>query len=204
MLIRSKSEKIARIISTLFVPPSLTVLIFTYFAFALEEQFYKSAIVFSVALFFGFILPVIMFFYMRKHKMIADSDATIKEQRTTPFFIAILMYLAGLFVLVYAGTNIITISFWFCYISNTLIVISINKFWKISAHALGVAGPLGAITYALGWSGFLFVILLILVGWSRLKLKVHTPAQVIAGSIMGFVFTYFQIGIIIRIINHVP
>jgi membrane-associated phospholipid phosphatase len=107
-------------------------------------------------------------------------------------------YLIGLSILIVFQVNIISIAFWFCYISNTLITILINKHWKISAHAMGAAGPLAAVTYAFGPIGLLFIVIVFLVGWSRIKLKVHNLTQVIAGVLLAFISTYLQIYFIVR------
>jgi membrane-associated phospholipid phosphatase len=194
---KSKATLAARVISTLFVPPSLLIIIFTFFAFYYEQSFANKMTVLAVSYFFGFICPTIMFFYFRRKGKIIDLDASVKEERTVPYFIAVLTFIVGWIILVFFKVNIVTSSFWFCYISNTLIVIFINKHWKISAHALGVAGPLGAITFSIGPKGLIFLVLLLMVGWSRIELKRHSLAQVIAGSILGFTLTYFQMSLII-------
>ncbi|MGE5400804.1 MAG: hypothetical protein ACM3S2_10395 [Ignavibacteriales bacterium] len=147
---RTFSHKAARIISTIMVPPSFTILIFIYFAFSLETSTRNIFLVIAVALSFGFLFQILMFFFFRRRGMIADMDASVKEERTLPFFVAVVIYLCGLIVLIQGKVNPLTVSFWFCYISNTLIVIFINRHWKISAHALGAAGPLGALAYMLG------------------------------------------------------
>lgn len=195
----SLSSKLARVISTLFVPPSLTIITFFFLAFYLESDPAARAVVIGVSLTFGFIFPIAMFIYFRRQGKIIDSDASIKEERTKPFLIASGIYAVGLGVLIGLHANSIITAFWFCYISNTLLTILINKFWKISAHALGVAGPFGAVTYAAGPYGLFFAALLIIVGWARLKLKVHTVMQVVMGSLAGFVFTYFQIMLLINL-----
>jgi len=125
-------------------------------------------------------------------------DASVKEERTTPFLISVGFYLIGLVILIIFQVNIISIAFWFCYISNTLITILINKHWKISAHAMGVTGPLAAVTYVFGPIALLFAIIVFLVGWSRIQLKVHNAAQVVAGILIAFVSTYLQIFLIVR------
>ncbi|MBZ0198809.1 MAG: hypothetical protein K8H86_03010, partial [Ignavibacteriaceae bacterium] len=144
---RNFKLKFARIISTLFVPPSFTIIVFFYFGFLLEGSLPASLKVFATALLFGFILPIVLFVYLRKQGKIVDEDATIKEERTFPFFIAILFYLGGFASLIFFKANIISIAFWFCYISNTLFTIIINRHWKISAHAMGAAGPIAAVAF---------------------------------------------------------
>lgn len=197
----SFSNKVARAISTLFVPPAFTIIVFTFLTFYLENDIEKIVITLAVAYLLGFAAPIILFLYLRKRKMIVDSDASIKEERTLPFSIAIIFYLIGLVILITFKVNIITTAFWFCYISNTLITILINKYWKISAHAMGAAGPFAAISFLLGLSAIYFSIFVLLVGWSRIKLKCHTFAQVAAGTILAFISTLIQIHLIIEYFN---
>ncbi len=103
-----------------------------------------------VAFLFGFTAQIILFVTFRKRGKIVDLDASVKEERTTPLLISVVFYLIGLVILIFINVNIISVAFWFCYISNTLVTILINKHWKISAHAMGAAGPLAAVTYAFG------------------------------------------------------
>lgn len=189
-------HKLARIISTLFVPPSFTIIVYFIFALIVEQTIKKSLIVFLVALVFGFLAPITMFVIMRKRKMISDNDAMIKDQRTLPYFIAIIFYAIGFIILILTKVSIISIAFWFCYISNTIITILINKYWKISAHSMGASGAAAALFFVFGWSSFVAMIITILVGWSRIELKCHTIQQVIAGIVLAFVSVYVQMKII--------
>ncbi len=192
------SHKLARIVSTLFVPPSFTIIIFTIFACQLESQTSKQVATILIALVLGFIAPITLYLILRKKGKLADQDASIKEERTFPFIIAIGFYLIGLLLMIKFGLNIISIAFWFCYISNTLITIFINKFWKISAHAMGAAGPFAALVVAFGLTGLLLFPIVLLVGWSRIKLKCHSFSQVIAGIILAFISVYIQMSLIVK------
>lgn len=189
-------NKFARIISTIFVPPSFTIIVYLIFAFTIETTIQKSLTVFLVALIFGFILPIAMFVMMRKKKMISDNDAMIKDQRTLPYLIAIVFYSVGLIILLFAEVSRISIAFWFCYISNTIITIIINKYWKISAHSMGASGAAAALFFTFGWSSFVAMIITLLVGWSRIELKCHTISQVIAGILLAFISVYIQMKLI--------
>ena len=192
------SAKIARIISTLFVPPSFTILVFIYFAIVLEPHHINKIIMITDALTFGFAFHIIFFFYLRSKGALADGDASIKEERSLPYLVAILFYILGFIILIFYKVNVISIAFWFCYITNTFVIFVINRKWKISAHSMGAGGPLAAITYVLGPSGLIFTFILLLIGWARIKLKIHTISQVIAGSLLGFISTYLQMYLIIH------
>ncbi len=199
---KSVSYTAARIISTILVPPSFTLLIFIYFALSLETDAAKRAITIVVAFIFGFMLHIMLFLYFRKKGRLINLDATIKEERTVPFLISTIFYFAGLLILIHEDINIISIAFWFCYISNTLIVALINKAWKISVHSMGSAGPAAAVTYIAGASGLLFLFVAAIVGWSRIKLKCHNIYQVAAGIFLGFFSSYLQIYFLVKWFGH--
>jgi membrane-associated phospholipid phosphatase len=197
----NKKRFAARTISTLFVPPSFTLLLFVFFAFTIESTIDKRIALITVTLIFAFTLPILLFIYLRKHGKIIDIDATVKEERTFPFLIAILFYVAGIYILIKAQVNIISIAFWFCYISNTIFVIIINKYWKISAHMMGAAGPFAAICFVFGINAIPFILILLMIGWARIYLKCHNFYQVLAGGALGFSSTIIQLIIITRIFN---
>lgn len=197
-MIINTSHKFARFISTLFVPPSFTIVIFTIFAFTLETESSKLIATILIALICGFISPIVLFLILRNKGKLADKDASIKEERTFPFMVAIGFYVVGLILMIKFNLNIISIAFWFCYISNTLLTIIINKCWKISAHSMGAAGPSAALLLAFSWIGLLLLPVVILVGWSRIKLKCHTVFQVMTGILLAFVSVYLQMSLIIK------
>ncbi|MCC7050704.1 MAG: hypothetical protein IT239_02855, partial [Bacteroidia bacterium] len=78
--------------------------------------------------------------------------------------------------------------------ASIIIIITsvINLFWKISAHMIGVGGLIGALL-ALSFkylvdSGFILSLSILaagLLGFARLQLKAHTPAQVYIGFLLG-------------------
>jgi len=194
----SISNKFARFISTLFVPPSFTIIVYTIFALSVELETSKKVITFFIPFIFGFVAPIVLFLILRKRGKLVDQDASIKEERTFPFIIAIIFYSAGLALMIKYGLNIISIAFWFCYISNTIITIIINKYWKISAHSMGASGPFAALIFSFGWIGLAMFPVVILVGWSRIKLKCHSISQVVIGIVLAFVSVYIQMYLITK------
>ncbi|OGU28097.1 MAG: hypothetical protein A2057_01825 [Ignavibacteria bacterium GWA2_35_9] len=198
-MVNSFYYHLARIISILFVPPSFTIILFTYFAFAFESDLTKRVILLIVAFTFGFAFHIILFLYLRKKGKLADSDASVKEERTLPYLISTLIYVFGFAILLLYEINIISTALWFCYISNTILIMLINKIWKISAHTMGASGPFAALCFAAGWQSLLFLPLIVLIGWGRIFRKVHTLAQVTAGALVGFISTYLQMYFIVNL-----
>ena len=62
---------------------------------------------------------------------------------------------------------------------------------------MGATGPIAALTFLFGPVAFIFLVISVLVGWSRIQLKCHSLGQVIAGGVFAFISTYFQIYLIV-------
>jgi len=199
--LKINKDNLARIISTLFVPPAFTIITFTIFAFLLENESQKQFVVILIAFLFGFVAPIALFIVFRKSGKLADQDALIKEERTVPFFIATGFFAIGLVLLIIFQVNIISIAFWICYISNTLLTVLINRYEKISAHTMGASGPMAAFTFLFGPLALFLMILIIIVGWARIRLECHTFIQVVLGFFFGFISTYLQIFIIVKLFS---
>jgi len=191
-------HKVARLISIIFIPPVLTVISFFYLALKFESNSYKSIFTIIIALFFGFILQIASFVYFRKKGLLSDFDAKIKNERTLPFFVSLLYYILGFILLLILNVNIISIAFWFCYISNTFLVILINRYLKISIHAMGVSGPLALFTFIIGIEALVLLPILLAVGWSRIKLQCHSLTEIVAGAFLGFISVYVQLSVFLK------
>src|SRR5674476_153002 len=96
---------IARVISTLFVPPSFALILFTLLAFKYETDPHKILLSVLVTFAFSFSFPIILFFILRKQGKIVNSDATVKEERTLPFIVSVLFYSIGILILIKAQIN---------------------------------------------------------------------------------------------------
>jgi len=195
---RNSLYKIARISSTFFVPPTLTLFSFSFLGLQFEPTIVNQVVVIGSGFLWTFLLPIIFFVIMLKKKKIINQDAELKEERTFPFLFGLSLLLIGYFLLRTFNIQPITLTFWLCYIINTMAIILINRTWKISIHALGIAAPLALFSFMGSWIAVPLLFLLFLVGWSRIYLKCHTFAQVIAGAFFGFISTYLQLYLFLR------
>lgn len=178
--------KVSKLISYLFIPPVLNLLIFIVFSFNFEyspSNYYGIVISFI----FGLFLPLVVIINFRKKGIISNNDATIKEERHLPYLFAIGFSLTGLTLTSLLGLNENITMLWMIYLLSSIIIINVNHTWKMSAHTMGASIPLGALFYLNNNNLIIvFSILLILVTFARLVLKVHTFLQVLAGIIVGF------------------
>jgi len=175
-------------------------------AFAILNYFflnlYDFIIVTAICTFFAGILPVLLVYEWiigkRNHGQKIDIDIPERKDRNYPLLIVILSYFIGAAVLYAIHAPPITTVLMFSYFSNTLIVFFINLYWKISIHAMGVAGPTTALIYVFGPVGAIFAAIIPVVMWSRVYLKRHTTGQVITGALLGFALTILQINYLIN------
>lgn len=178
---------LARVISQVFHPVLLSVInVFLVGLFAVPGTLIGlgwSAL--SVAL---QIIPGTAFFMIRlRQGAYSDEDVSVRQQRNELYLFSMVTVLVGLLVFVLLGAPRPFVAL-FC----TVAVVNatcwlINLFWKISVHAVGVAGTAFlASIYSPGlgmllWGGALAV------GWARVRTRNHTPAQVGAGFVLAVV-----------------
>jgi len=89
-----------------------------------------------------------------------------------------------------------------CYAGNTLVMMTITIRWKISVHASGITGPATVLIEGLGAWGGLFFLLLFPVAWARIRLKAHTPMQILAGALVTIVATWIQLKIYLPLLGY--
>lgn len=66
-----------------------------------------------------------------------------------------------------------------------LLALLVTAFWKISIHAVIVAGTVVILVLVLGLPLTALAPLVALTAWARVALGDHTPAQVMAGGALG-------------------
>lgn len=185
--------KAARIISNITAPPFLAVPV--YIVFGLYDQNLRTlptnqtleAV--GTALFFGVIFPILFVIYLKSRNLVSDFHIPIREQRTLPYAASILSYIIGFGLVLWQVGGGALSAVMLCTLLASTIIMIINFWWKISAHATGVGAPLAALVLAFGWTIAPLFLLIPVVGWARVYLKAHTLGQVIAGTLFGFGFT---------------
>jgi len=195
---RLSQLEIAKFISMIAHPPVISIptfIILNYFL-AGPEQFVVPTL---ISITFGALLPILTSLILIK-KMNTDLDITDRTKRTMPLILAICSYLLGFLVLLWFGAPAIVSVLMLVYGTNTLLILIINFYWKISIHAMGIAGPTAAFIFTFGLVGVIIGLIIPFVMWSRLKLKKHTLSQVIAGSVLGLLLTWIQLSYIVPLI----
>ena len=194
----SKKRKWAAGISNVTIPPIIAVFTFSLINYALLRGFPFAAVTFITTLFAAIVpLSMLLIWEMRTNAKF-DLDIPARTDRNRPLLVASASYFLGTVVLVAVHAPLLTTVVMFGYCAGTLFIFFINLYWKISIHAMGIAGPTTVLVFVFGYWGVLFGLLLPPVIWSRVYLKKHTVAQTIAGAILGFVLTAVALSLLLR------
>ena len=189
------------LISNVLSPPIISLFSFLLLlSFPFAQGF---ALLFAVAALFGTVIPVLALYLLHKKGVISDFYVTDRKSRSAPFLIIILSYVAGAVLLLAFGAPAIVTTLMLCYIVNAIVTALITLAWKISIHSVGITGPMTLLMYAFGPAALPIALLAIPIGWARIKLKAHTPAQVLAGLALGVVLTLIQIPLYLLILSPV-
>src|SRR6266567_1673434 len=177
--------QIARHVSNILSP--ITVSIPFIFLVALyHAQNTLSALTYaSATLFFMSIGPMIYILVGVYQGKFTDIDVSVRSQRSGPFLFSILSALIGLLTLSFLHEPKDLQTVMLAVIACGTVLMLITLWWKISMHASALAGAVTMLTALYGNIILPAYLLLILVCWSRVVLRRHTTAQVIAGSLLS-------------------
>lgn len=180
---RQKSASLAVIVSRLFDP---VWIIPALLAAAVVWSLYNGLrwrFVLLLLLIDGFI-PFLYFLHELQTGEISDWDTTKRSQRIRLYGFAVAVHAVGVTLAVVLGKIVLSkilFSFWLL----ALIFCIITLRWKISLHT-GVAAAAATflwLSFGSGWAVLYLVVLL--VGWARVKMGKHTAVQAAAGAVIA-------------------
>lgn len=189
----------ARVISMVFTPFYLPILgLVALFFLSYLSQYLPSYkfFVLAVVYFFTILLPTFLIHLYRRYQGWSLIELGHKERRIVPYLLSILCYFCCLYIM-----EKMHIPYFMRSIVASALVIQvvcalINVWWKISTHTAGIGGVAGALfvfselfNFNPVWWFCLVLIVAGVLGTSRMILRQHTLAQVVAGFFVGFVCT---------------
>ena len=186
--ISPRTEKIATIFSVVGQPIFIPIPVFILLATKIDDPV-KAVLTVLVSLLFVTVIPTAATYYFSIKLGRRDGDIPDRTLRFKPMMIGVLSYAIGTVVLYLMDVPDIIWVLMMCYAIVTFVMTVITLYWKISIHSVGIAGPAMALSLVFWPWGMLYFLLLPPIAWSRYVLKRHTPAQLAAGALTGFVIT---------------
>jgi membrane-associated phospholipid phosphatase len=180
------TTEFARTLSTIFNPfltaTALFIIVSHAFAHHSTLQFWVYS---TVGVLCFTIAPLSFVLYLYLTGRISDLDMSERPERERVFagFIVIYLIAAISLSVVHAPVQLqaITWGYW----GTALATMVITRYWKISTHAFGIAGPFAAMFLLFNLQPLPYVALVPLVGWARIYLRSHTFGQVLGGAALA-------------------
>lgn len=196
-------KRIAHFISIITQPllmPTAVAFFFIQLAGKNIQGLYMPVSVFMGLLFFTTCLvPVISIFIMWRSGLVSSLSMGSLQERPLAFSIISVFYVIATYFFYYKTQVAVGTVFTLAVITICILLLtSISFFWKISAHMTGISGLIGIVLATAGNEKVESVLPLVatlfvlagLTGTARLSLRAHSPAQVLAGFVLGFGVCY--------------
>ena len=187
----------ARVVSMVFTPFYLPIVglmaLFFLSYLSLMPTAYKLQVL-TLVYFFTILLPTVLIHLYRKYNGWNLIELGHREKRMVPYVISILCYFFCVYIM-----DLLHIPHFMGTIVSAALAIQIvcaliNVWWKISTHTSAIGGVAGALfvfgelfgfnpTWWLCW----VMILAGVLGTSRMILRQHSLAQVVAGFLVGVI-----------------
>ena len=179
------SQKLAKIVSLLTNPALVVsisvVTIVGRYADSMEKFWQGSLIGIGLLVVPGIIYSI----YVWRKEGAVDLDLTERHDRIVPLMLSTLGAVIGSFIVQSKLQNATFTEMSYILVTMLAALTVITTVWKISLHAATIAGLSSLlVVYQGNWFLLSYLILLPVI-WSRLKLKQHSPNQLIAGTILG-------------------
>ncbi len=184
---------ISLVFQPLFVPIYSLVILFnanTYITYAVTPEI--KQFIYLVTVLNTLILPIAIFYYFYRKKIITSFHMHTAKERSLPFLTTLIFHLSTYYLFTKVPMPDLFQNIVLGGAISVVFALLINIKWKISIHMLGMGGIVGTIIGLIlryQVDAVLLVMVLVLlsgiVGYARLLLNAHTPRQVYAGFVLG-------------------
>lgn len=134
---------------------------------------------------FAAVIPLAFIRYGIRRGRWADRHVGQRQQRIVVMVFIIGSVATGILLMALLGSPRTMIALIAAMLATLAALLAVTPVWKISVHAAVSSGSVAMLALTYGPWLLLAYPLVALVGWSRVELKDHTLAQVLAGTAVG-------------------
>ncbi|WP_405712304.1 hypothetical protein OG264_25220 [Streptomyces xanthophaeus] len=131
------------------------------------------------------VIPIGIIMFGVRRGALTDQHIRVRRQRVLPMALSLVSVVAGIALVHVLGApadvSALVVAMLVGLASSLLVTLG----WQISVHMSVAGGTVMILLIAFGAPMLLAVPVAVAVGWSRLALRAHTPAQLLAGSALG-------------------
>ena len=186
----SQSDRFAELVSNIFHPlliviPTLVIAMVRLGSTLGQAIFWT---VLSIAI-VNLPMALLLFWGVRSGKY-SDASVSIREQRTSIYAVGGTCLVILLAVLIIGKAPAVIIACLVSAVLATALGYWINRYTKLSLHSAAMAGCTAVLLWTAPLIGVVMAIFAPLVGWARIRLKHHTPAQILIGWMLSMICVF--------------
>ncbi|WP_340377208.1 hypothetical protein U5640_20425 [Streptomyces sp. SS7] len=114
-----------------------------------------------------------------------DKHVRVREQRAVPLLATMTSVLVGISLLVAFKAPREVFALVVAMLVGLVVTMIVTVWWKVSVHTAVASGVVVILLLAYGMSMAPLVLGIAAIGWSRVALRDHTPAQTAVGAMLG-------------------
>ncbi|MFB7181852.1 hypothetical protein ACFCYI_29610 [Streptomyces sp. NPDC056257] len=180
----SPRQKAARVLSDVLAPANLVVALLLLIGWHSTASWTGLGWGLLGALFCG-VVPIGIIVLGVRRGALTDQHIRVRRQRLVPMGLSLLSVVAGITLLHVLGAPgevfALVVAMLVGLVSSLLVTVG----WQISIHMSVAGGTVMILVLVFGPPVLPAALIAAAVGWSRLVLKAHTPAQLLAGTALG-------------------
>jgi len=190
-------EKAARTLSIVLSPQALAILAFAGVSAASCPEAVAWAVPLTASVYAG--LPAVLVAVEERRSGSKDHEFSL-DQRASVMARCVPAYALGSLLMLALGLPTPMWGLGLMYAANTTLNLAVNRFWRMSVHAFSAAGALSLLTLfywpepALAGAAILPAVF-----WARLRLRAHTPGQLLGGAILGALISWMEMRVILSL-----
>ncbi|MHA7189732.1 phosphatase PAP2 family protein [Arthrobacter sp. MDT2-16] len=181
---RRPAASLAAAVSEVFAPAILLSVFLAVTALG-SSPWPRGALLAFVAVGSTTALPLLVVVALVRRGHLVDHHISDRRQRTPVLAGTLVSIGVGLLLLLLLDAPRVLVGAVLCTVGGVVVVLVVNLWWKLSAHSAVAVFVVAGCTVLLGGWACLLLVVPAAVGWSRVRLQAHTPAQVLAGYALG-------------------
>lgn len=182
----SSERRSARLITEVLAPANLVITILVVIGWHSTTSLSGAGWGLLAGLFCGG-LPIAFIIAGARRGHWTDKHVKVRSQRWIPLGATLASVLVGTALLALLDAPQDVIALVFAMIAGLLLTMLVTIWWKVSVHTAVASGVVSILAVAVSPWTLLGYAVVAAIAWSRASLRDHTPAQTIAGAVLGAV-----------------
>ncbi|MEV7517372.1 hypothetical protein AB0O03_20475 [Streptomyces diastaticus] len=182
----SPERRSARLITEVLAPANLVITILVIIGWHSTTSLSGAGWGLLAGLFCGG-LPIAFIIAGARRGHWTDKHVKVRSQRWIPLGATLASVLVGTALLALLDAPQDVIALVFAMIAGLLLTMLVTIWWKVSVHTAVASGVVSILAVAVSPWTLLGYAVVAAIAWSRASLRDHTPAQTIAGVVLGAV-----------------